>query len=188
MSVCARGKIKMITDIVLDLDETLIHGMPIEPHSVQQIDNMRRSLEYKVMEDQSYIIFLRPGVRQFLNNICARADVSIWTAASQTYGSFIRELLFDRPWRQCKGFFHREHCEASKAATGHMKNLQWLSEKGAPGMFPHYRHMVLVDDRQDIMDSNPSRAIVIDPFVGDPRDGALPATWAFLKTVIAYKK
>lgn len=177
----------MITDIVLDLDETLIHGLSMDAPS-ELIRRMRNNLEYKVMEDQSYIIFLRPGVRKFLTELCAVADVSVWTAASQTYGSFIVKLLFDQPYRPCKAFFHRDHCDASKSATGHLKNLQWLSEKGAPGLYPSHLSMVLVDDRADIMKSNPNRAIVIDPFTGNPSDKALAATWSFLQSVVPKHK
>lgn len=175
----------MIKDIVLDLDETLIHGVPLgDPNLTSRIQELKRVLNYKIMEDQSYIIFERPYVRSFLNYACSIANVSVWTAASQTYGNFIVRMLFDEPYRQCKAFFHRDHCMSSEKATGYLKSLEWLSSVGAVNAYPHHTEMILVDDRSDIALANPHTAIVIDAFVGNPSDVALRNLAEYLKTIV----
>jgi hypothetical protein len=110
--------------------------------------------------------------------------VSVWTAAEQTYGSFIVGMLFDVPHRQCKAFFHRHHCELSERATKHLKSLEWLSTVGARDIYPSHVEMILVDDRPNIVEANKLNAIVVDAFNGNPADSALWHLMRNLKMIV----
>jgi TFIIF-interacting CTD phosphatase-like protein len=175
-----------IKHIILDLDETLIHGVPLDdPQGIteDQLNHMRQTLKYHIMDDRTFIIFERPHLREFLNRACSLAHVSVWTAATQSYGSFIIKQIFNSPSRHCYAFFHREHCEQSEAATGHKKSLSWLAHH-CPSLYSDANQMIIVDDNRDVEPANPNNCILIDEFFGNENDRALFALTDLLDAIV----
>jgi hypothetical protein len=86
---------------VFDIDETLIQYINTpaykywEEASPEQKRSIENSLEYEDIESKRKIIFLRPGLKQFLEMAkdSGRIKVAIWTYSERQYAKEIAELI-----------------------------------------------------------------------------------------------
>jgi len=79
-ATCRLGKL----NVVLDLDETLIHA----EHKYVNCDK-----ETPFCQFENYNIFKRPHLDVFLQTVFTTYDVYIWTAAYKSYAKFILKHL-----------------------------------------------------------------------------------------------
>jgi hypothetical protein len=117
-------------NLVLDLDNTIISSVGFdELHKVKD-----RDLLYEDMDD-IYRVFYRPFLKEFLCYAFENFDVSVWTAASRDYATFIIENIImkcieDKPrhLKRLKIFLYNENCDQSqeKYDNNSPKDLKYL--------------------------------------------------------------
>lgn len=142
-------------NIILDLDQTLIYAEPLGKDKTQKIAKLKPQIEkftsgslfnietltYEssvslkdrniFIMDDDYIIFLRPGLQEFLDYLFKNFNVCVWTAASKDYALFIIQyiiLLMDDnenkldPSRHVELIMFYYHCILSKKEVGGTKD------------------------------------------------------------------
>ena len=136
-----------IQNIILDLDETLISS--IEPEIFQKYKDTLIHKEHFVFEN-SYYIFPRPGVQEFLDFVFQNYNVTVWTAASLEYALFIIEnIITNKPNRKLDYVFFNNHCGMSREKYNNDKQLKQLWEVFKLNQF-NENNTVIVDDRTDL--------------------------------------
>jgi len=154
--------------IILDLDQTLISAEELEEdgvykHESKYADKMKL-FPYKKMDDD-FLVFERPYLQEFLTFIFENFRVSIWTAASQLYATFIIEkvILKDHPERKIDWIFFSYHCDISKK---HKKGSKDLSTLWDLFNLPNYNsnNTVILDDYDEVFKTQPENCIEAVPF------------------------
>ena len=147
--------------LVLDLDETLIHG---SPESVGGD-----------FEAAGIPVFIRPGAQSFLEQMATTFELAVWTSASSDYAADIVNTLFPIPpqflWcrERCVRWFNPETCE-----TEFVKDLKKLRRQGR-----NLAHVLVVDDSPEKLARSYGNLVRVPPFTGGP-DDILPRLAAFL--------
>ena len=147
--------------LVLDLDETLIHGNP------EAVGGDFHAAGIPV--------FVRPGAILFLKQMTAVFDLAVWTSASADYANDIVKTLFPSPpmflWcrERCVRWFNPEKCE-----TEYVKDLKKLRRLGWD-----LAHVLVVDDSPEKLVRNYGNLVRVPPFVGGQDDILRPLA-AFL--------
>jgi len=143
--------------VVLDLDNTIISSLSMrEVKKLKNIDN--RKLNYKTMQDY-YRVYERPHLKTFLDYVFKHFDVTVWTAASRDYASFIIDniILRGHPNRKLKMFLYDANCDESQEFynKNSPKDLRYLYN------FTGYHpcNTVIVDDLKDVYKANPKQTI-----------------------------
>lgn len=80
--------------LVLDLDETLIHTIPIKENDIIEMNNFP-SEKFSILQLPNFIcmVFLRPYLKEFLNYIFNFFEVSIWTAGNTMYCKEVIKII-----------------------------------------------------------------------------------------------
>ena len=134
--------------LILDLDETLIHGCP----GASGADFLAAGIP----------VFIRPGARAFLEQMATTFDLAVWTSASSDYASEIVSVLFPVPpqflWcrERCVRWFNPEKCE-----TEYVKDLKKLRRQGRD-----LAHVLVVDDSPEKLARNYGNLVRMPPFTG----------------------
>jgi Dullard-like phosphatase family protein len=137
--------------LILDLDETLIHSSNFPPH---------RDIEaFRIGEPQFYV-FKRPGLDGFLKFVRERFEVFVFTYGSERYAKPIIDHLI--PWLDEDHKLYREACAGKK---GPCKNLKIFDRSK--------KRLILIDDSEQAMSTNPENTIQISQWCGVPTDHAL---------------
>ena len=138
--------------LILDLDETLIHGCP----GAIGADFLAAGIP----------VFIRPGARSFLAQMATIFDLAVWTSASSDYASDIVTTLFPSP---PKFIWCRERCvrwfNPEKGETEYVKDLKKLRRLGGD-----LAHVLVVDDSPEKLARNYGNLGRIPPFTGGPDD------------------
>lgn len=163
-------------NIFLDLDETCIHSEGLAEF-VQDDDNQDLMDEYdqKQMHIMGglFIIFERPHLQEFLDYVFKNFNVSVWTAASKNYATFIidrsimNKKLNDKNYERQKErvleyIFYNKHGKISKQHYKTPKQLKLLDE--------HFKlkynenNTIIIDDHNDVYGSQKKNCIHIKPF------------------------
>ena len=150
--------------LILDLDETLIHGKPggagADFHAA------------------GIPVFIRPGARAFIEDMAAVFDLAVWTSASSDYAADIVRELFTRPLRflwsreRCVRLFHPETYE-----TTFVKDLKKVRRQGW-----NLAHVIAVDDSPEKFARSYGNLVRVPPFTGE-RDEVLLLLSAYLRTI-----
>lgn len=136
--------------LILDLDETLVHFSTFPPHS--EVDTLKFGTNY---------VFLRPGLKEFLEYARQNFEVFIFTAGTEEYANPI--LLEIMPWMdQCHKLF-RDSCYIEK---GHFR-------KDASILDRDKKDVIIIDDSSSTFKSNPRNTIPIARWEGAPGDSQL---------------
>lgn len=152
----------MISNVILDLDNTLICSLTEEEIRRLPPDKHRAvfsKLTYH--KDGDLFVFERPYLQPFLDVLFYNfANVSVWTAASKNYATYVVDSIFhDRPLDYIL-FWH--HCNESMGHTGNMKDLNVLKR--------HFRmrnydieSTLIIDDNDDVARTQPMRTLHVKP-------------------------
>ena len=153
----------MPLNVVLDLDETLIHYLKAEKWAMVPLTEKAK---YEVIADGKDVFVLRPDVRKFLKSLFAKYRVAIWTWSDADYAKGVADLLTDGAPEQFAHIWSSEHAAASEEIHGNSKDLNylWYNLK-VPGFLPC--NTILVDDLPDNVNNSSNRynSIQIAPFV-----------------------
>ena len=114
----------MFKNIILDLDDTLIH-------SVTATDNITIPPGLIVHTWNNFKTTERPHLDKFIPFVFSKFErVSIWTAATKGYGEFIFKkilLKYVPPGKNFDYFLHETHCDDSFAEYGNRKYIHALN-------------------------------------------------------------
>jgi hypothetical protein len=125
-----------------------------------------KKVKYYYMDDE-YIVFERPYLQKFLDFIFKNFNVSIWTAASKEYASFILEnVILVKPNRKIDYVFFSHHCNFSRNKYNCLKAMELLWEKYNIKQF-NKKNTLLIDDLDETCNYNNNKnnkIIKIDPF------------------------
>ena len=138
--------------LVLDLDETLIHSSDIPPHS---------SVEYFMSGNPQFYVYKRPGLDEFLQFASERFEIIIFTYGEQEYAEPVLDVLC--PFVDKDHRLYRDACDMQK---GIIKKDIRLVNRPLSGL-------ILVDDSNCAIKTNPDNTIIIPRWLGSPRDTAL---------------
>ncbi len=167
-------------NIILDLDETLIHTTSIDEEKQLKEgpnqSNAGRLTSYKMYSEDGvkvvYIVYERPGLQNFLDYLFKYFNVSIWTAASKMYALFIvKNIVLKKPGRKLDWIFFDYHCTISKKATQNNKNIKCLRMLPVLFKIPYnMNNTIIIDDNPDVRTAQPGNCVHIKPFVVDEKN------------------
>ena len=150
--------------LVLDLDETLIHGNP----EADEGDFLAAGIP----------VFIRPDARKFLAQMSKIFDLAVWTSASEDYASDIVQAIFPAP-DQLRFLWSRERCvrriNPETRKLEFIKDLKKLRRQGW-----NLAHVIVVDDSPEKLERNYASLVRVPPFVGG-QDDILGPLGAFLE-------
>ncbi len=112
-------------NIVLDLDNTLIHSIEYNEY----IKNIKKynKIQIPYLMDKDFAVFKRPNLDIFLDYIFENYNVSIWTAASRSYAlDIVKNIIKPNKNRKIHYIFFSYHCDISEKQYTHQKNLNLL--------------------------------------------------------------
>lgn len=166
----------MILNIVLDLDETLIHSSTRKPKTYDFIIDLK--------DDRPYYVKKRPKLEKFLSYIFKKyKTVSVWTAATHDYAIKVIENIFTAEQRKMLKFFHtRRH------TRGGTKPLEIIfNSDEAKNLGIQSNNTIIIDDKPDVVYHNPGNGIIIPAWSGSPRDTYLMKLIIVLNGILKYK-
>jgi Dullard-like phosphatase family protein len=139
--------------LVLDLDETLVHGMLTPPVNGAYI-------RIRIRRRQVYVQ-MRPGLSDFLARVQRIYDVFFFSASLPEYANEIISKIAPGV-RSCRRFF-RDSCQA---VSGYLvKDLSVLKRP--------LGQTLLVDDIAGSALANRANLVLVKPWMGDPADRIL---------------
>jgi len=155
----------VITNVILDLDETLISS--IEKYELKKDPDMKKKFAEKTTEFKVYsmsndfFVTERPRVQEFLDFLFDHFNVSVWTAASKEYANFvIKKVVLQNPTRQLDYIMYSKHCTSSEKKTGCLKNLEQFFH------LPTYtkNNTIMIDDNLNVFENQSNRVIRLKAF------------------------
>src|SRR5271170_3030199 len=115
-------------NIILDLDNTLLNSLTFK--EVKNFSQSKAKLFDYVDMDKSYRVYLRPYLQKFLDFLFENYNVSIWTAASKSYATFIIDnIILIKPERKLDLVLFSYHCSYSKKFLKCAKDIMMLWEE-----------------------------------------------------------
>lgn len=153
-----------VTNVVLDLDNTLISAIDAAEQQAMgktAIAQLQSKFRWENMEDE-FMVFERPYLQRFLTWLFRNFNVSVWTAASKTYASFIVERFVAGPDRTLDFVLFSDHCKQSQQACNAHKNLSMMSSIFPTGYNP--AETLIIDDHDEVYHTQPARCIRVQRF------------------------
>jgi len=156
--------------LVLDLDETLVFGT-----------RKRLGREADFLAGDTYYIYKRPHLDEFLKYCWVEFQVAVWTSSSPTYAETVVENIFigsERPLF----LWARDRCTRRfDPETGDfywVKNLKKLKRKG-------YRlsSILMIDDSPEKLEKNYGNHVRVSPYLGANEDDELLLLIRYLEMI-----
>jgi TFIIF-interacting CTD phosphatase-like protein len=179
---------KNIEHVILDLDQTIISAEVLE-----DFDRSEKTFEKAIKFDFEnidgyYIVFLRPGLQEFLKFLFKNFKVSVWTAASQAYAHFIIDkILLEDQDRKLENVFFDYHCKLSKKWKKKTKDLSNLWEKFGYTQY-NYDNTIIIDDLNEVYNTQPNNCISIKAFEFTDKDSVNDTELLKLKDILKNMK
>jgi len=155
--------------VILDLDETLIHS------TEQEIDK-----KYDFQFD-SYFVYKRPGLHQFINQLGEIYDIGVWSSASDDYVKIICNHIFKDEIKP-KFIYGRSKCTARRDLETdtyvYEKRIDKLKSLGYDK-----NKIIIIDDSREKLRTNYGNAIYIKEFTGNSNDNELEKLYQYLITL-----
>ena len=163
--------------LFLDLDETLLHAVTVDEYNHSRAAYQK--YRHHRMPDSDYWILERPGVQRFLDLVATVFDVSVWTAASQSYAAFIMEHVLQADTteqghtrRRLRFGFCSYHCDLARemCGSGTMKDLRFVAKVVSDCSRDR---TVILDDHPGVFATQPHNCVQIRPFLAKGVDNEL---------------
>jgi len=169
MDIIESGKLK---NIILDLDETLIHCIGYDEMSDDELD--KRCDKYTPERCESnvhsivdlYEAYERPGLQKFLTFLFANFNVSVWTAASKDYAcEIVDKILIGEHGnsRKLDFIFFSYHCKLAKKEKKNMKCLSIVWDIFETEGYDE-TNTIIIDDNDLVYKDQEKNCIHIKPF------------------------
>ena len=163
--------------ILLDLDETLIHG-DFQEEYLNDIDHpYDKIIKFTSLDEQEEVsvgIFIRNGVQKFLEEISKIFDIGIFTASSKDYADAVINYL-DPNNEFIKFRLYRNSC--IKVNNISIKDLRIIGVD--------LKNIVLIDNNMYSFANQLGNGILINSFYYDKNDYDLFSVMSYLLTYIA---
>jgi Dullard-like phosphatase family protein len=163
--------------VLLDLDETLIHGDFQEEH-LNDIDHpYDKIIKFTSLDEQEEVsvgIFIRNGVQKFLEEISKIFDIGIFTASSKDYADAVINYL-DPNNEFIKFRLYRNSCIRVNNIS--IKDLRIIGVD--------LKNIVLIDNNMYSFANQLGNGILINSFYYDKNDYDLFSVMSYLLTYIA---
>lgn len=165
-------------NIILDLDETLVHVVTRPEHGIKY--------DFKfIIDGQHYYGLKRPFLAEFLNFLFRKFDsVGVWTAAVEEYARKVVASIFTSEQRKKLSILnHRGHLSWS-VFGGFTKSLSTVYNQ-----YPTFnsQNTIIVDDRHISMRNNYGNALIIKPFEGGTSDKELAKLIILLRGLLKFR-
>lgn len=157
-------------NILLDLDQTLISAESTSDYNFKKNKSKSKKFTFYDM-DGYYIVFERPDLQSFLDDLFTNFNVSIWTAASKDYALFIIDkiILQNKPERKLDWVFFSYHCDISKKTKKGSKSLEMLWDVyEIPGY--NKNNTFILDDYDEVYNTQPNNCIIAKAFEFEDSD------------------
>lgn len=154
--------------VILDLDETLIHA-----------EAMPDQVGWD-FEAGPYKVFIRPGLKDFLQGLREHFEVAIWSSASLDYVTSIVTRIFPEGY-PLKFVWARDRCVPARGnfetdiyadLSSHLNFVKPLQKVKKAG-FGSMERMLIIDDTPSKSRENYGNAIYPSQFKGDMKDTEL---------------
>jgi Dullard-like phosphatase family protein len=177
--------------VLLDLDECLIHAKTFRSlaeakifeqqlrlqrrHGLNLCDFLRVPFYANADYPDYLVVLVRPGLSWFLQHVCARYQVHLFTAAAPNYAQAIMAAVSDMaPLHQSqRRHYFRESCRYAPQFNAHVKDLS----------SHNLRRTVLVDNNPFSFLAQPENGILVHSFFGCHEDVSLQAVASFLDSL-----
>ncbi len=163
--------------VLLDLDETLIHADFQEEFLNDENHPYDKIIKFTSLDDNEEVsvgIFIRNGVKKFLEEISKVFDIGIFTASTKDYADAIINYL-DPNNEYIKFRLYRNSC--IKVNNVSIKDLRILGID--------LKNVVLIDNNMYSFTNQLSNGILINSFYYDKNDHDLYSVMNYLLTYIA---
>lgn len=157
-----------MVNIILDLDETLIHTVAItQGYSPQRAKE--NDFHFNI-DGQYYWVKRRPGLNLFLEFVFKYFNVGIWTAGDREYAKQICKNILNRnQLRRIKFIYSRQFCHLDVSSKPAMftKPLVRIFD-----LYPTFKssNTLIIDNTYNVMKFNPQNGVHIPDFTGDRAD------------------
>lgn len=158
-----------MANIVLDLDETLIHTIQIT-QKYSAVLAMKTDFNFKI-DGQFYWVLKRPGLDLFLDFLFKYFQVGIWTAADKGYAKEIcKKILTYDQLKKIRFIYSRNFCHLDRELVMFTKPLAKIFEI-YPDFNPH--NTLMLDNTANVMRYNPQNAVYIPDYINQVNDDVL---------------
>lgn len=154
-------------NIFLDLDNTIINSLDLK-----ELEELKKSnINYSNMKYYDYMdgntllyrVFERPNLQKFLDYLFSNFNVSVFTAASNDYASFIIKNIIELNGRKIKYFFWSYHSAITANAMKGLKDLDLLwNVFKLPNITPC--NTLIIDDNENVYKTNKENCIRVPAF------------------------
>lgn len=144
-------------NLVLDLDETLIHTIFIsDEETIKKFEKKDCYLVKFQHANGWYLVYHRPRLFEFLVKMADNFSLILYTMASTTYASYVVNEINRRIGYMFMRIISRE-------------DFMTLPYKSLSHMLINEKNSIIIDDRVDVWPNNLNNLLSIKPFLG-PRD------------------
>ena len=126
----------------------------------------RKTFTVEWPDGQKAICRKRPGLDRFLEKASRKNDIHVFTAGTKEYADRVLDKI-DPTGTIFKTRFYRDSC--TEGDDGYVKDLRTIIPA------EDLRRAILIDDNPVSFLEQPSNAILVKGFTGDPRDRVLDA-------------
>lgn len=155
--------------IILDLDHTLICTCPID--IVNSIIDNADTIPLKKHLYEDCFIFERPYLHEFLDFLFENFDVSVFTASSEDYASFVLQniIIGNKKTRKIDFFMSGIDADICYSKYKKHKCLDYVTEMASKvseskGLEYSLDNMLIIDDNLFVIDSNKDNSIAAPEF------------------------
>jgi len=149
---------------VLDLDQTLIYG-----EATKNVKGKSKLTQYDM--EKEYIIFERPYLQEFLDYIFEHCIVTVWTAASKNYATFIIDnVLLKKKDRNIDFVLFKYHVTISEKYTKHTKDLKMFWENFKIKGYTEKNTLILDDNVEEVYNPQPKSCILAKEFIATEKN------------------
>jgi NLI interacting factor-like phosphatase len=180
--------------VFLDLDLCLVRTKKCDSWAPMKALGTSRTLTIEAPWSRKggyLVIEERRGLQEFLETVCARYQVHLFTGATENYATAIMEAVL-HPLLACSPHYFVDSCSScSEVIDGKVKDLtpilESMQQSSGKTMEELWARTVLVDDRDVNFIPQPSNGILIPKFVGykrsrqERKDTSLQAVVALLQ-------
>lgn len=158
-------------NLVIDLDETLIHTVGVSPYFNQQMSNST-DFHFQIKGNYYYVL-KRPGLDIFLDFAIRHFRVGIWTAAQKEYAIEICKKIFSYQqvcqisFIYSRNFCHIDHSNFPPRLTKPLKKVYEQHPEF------HHDNTLMIDNTAHVMMFNKENAIHVIDFTTNPKDELL---------------
>jgi TFIIF-interacting CTD phosphatase-like protein len=126
----------------------------------------------------------RPYLQEFLDFVFKNFNVSIWTAATESYAIWVIDTFITNSERKLNYLLHDTHCKTSMKQYGTLKDLRLLTQVlKIPNI--SIANTILIDDLEEVCLNQKNQCINIFPFTGNSGDKELLKMIEILKYILA---